>query len=198
MPMTINRASSKLPGLWFVVLAACLIFDSVSAQTVNPTANQAKSSPTAAISKIGTSTALESQVDALYQEIEGKIDGVPYVVARDLVAMTAGAPIYVDVRSPAERAVSVIPGAITLDQLGSVYQAKPREIVVYCTVGYRSGLAVRELRAKHLPARNLRGGILAWLAAGGTLNDSAQKPTHQVHVYAQHWAVVPPIYSARF
>jgi len=37
----------------------------------------------------------------------------------------------------------------------------------------------------------LRGGILAWLAAGGALVDAQGAPTNRVHVYGRRWNAVP-------
>ncbi len=136
---------------------------------------------------------LLKNVEALYQEIAPKISDVPSI---DVASAKAAGAILLDVRSPKERAVSIIPGAITEAEFKNVYQAQPKLVVVYCTIGYRSGLRTRELRAEGIDARNLRGGILAWIAHGGNLNDSFGKATHQVHVYAKAWAVVPTNFSA--
>ncbi len=141
---------------------------------------------------------LDIQIDRLYAEIAAKVSDVPTTTARELLSIRTRKPILVDVRGDAERAVSVIPGAITLAQLATAYPANPGPVVVYCTVGYRSGLVTRELRAKNIPARNLRGGILAWIAAGGILVDATNKQTNHVHVYAAHWAAVPKNFSAHF
>ena len=54
----------------------------------------------------------------------------------------------------------------------------------------------RRLRLFARPARNLRGGILVWIAAGGGLVDAQLKPSHQVHVYAKAWAAVPDEFEA--
>jgi rhodanese-related sulfurtransferase len=138
---------------------------------------------------------LNSRIDGLYQAIASKVDDVPTVSANALLQQKTSI-IFVDVREPRERAVSRIPGAITLEQLPAVYRTKPGPVVVYCTIGYRSGLSARELRAKGIPASNLRGGILAWVANGGRVVDTKQKQTHRVHVYAKNWAAVPENYSA--
>jgi rhodanese-related sulfurtransferase len=138
---------------------------------------------------------LNSRIDTLYEAIASKVDDVPTVSANALLRQKT-ATIFVDVREPRERAVSRIPGAISLEQLPAIYRTNPRPVVVYCTIGYRSGLSTRELRAKGIPASNLRGGILAWIANGGQLIDAKQKQTHRVHVYAKNWAAVPENYSA--
>jgi sulfur-carrier protein adenylyltransferase/sulfurtransferase len=76
-------------------------------------------------------------------------------------------PLLVDVREPQEWAICRIPGA-TLIPLGELPSrvgelATDRPIVVHCKGGTRSAKAVRLLQEKGVHARNLTGGILAWI-----------------------------------
>jgi adenylyltransferase/sulfurtransferase len=78
------------------------------------------------------------------------------------------APIVVDVREPAEYEICRIPGAVLIPlsqlphRLGELDPAK--EIVLQCKVGGRSATATAFLRrAGFTRARNLAGGILAWI-----------------------------------
>jgi adenylyltransferase/sulfurtransferase len=78
------------------------------------------------------------------------------------------APMIVDVREPAEFEICRIPGAvlIPLNQLPSrIGELDPQqEIVLLCKVGGRSAMATAFLkRAGFSGARNLTGGILAWI-----------------------------------
>ena len=78
------------------------------------------------------------------------------------------APMIVDVREPAEFEICRIPGAvlIPLGQLSSrLGELDPaQEIVLQCKVGGRSANATAYLRrAGFARARNLTGGILAWI-----------------------------------
>jgi adenylyltransferase/sulfurtransferase len=78
------------------------------------------------------------------------------------------APLIVDVRERAEFEICRIPGAvlIPLSQLPSrLAELDPaREIVLHCKVGSRSASATAYLRrAGFAHARNLTGGILAWI-----------------------------------
>jgi rhodanese-related sulfurtransferase len=134
-------------------------------------------------------TALDQRIEELVLAIESRVADVPVVLAPQLLQELSGAqpPLLLDVRDADERAVSVIPGA--LSELGSI--APGTRVVVYCTVGLRSGISARELRTRGIDAVNLRGGILAWLAAGGTLVDPAGNPTRRVHVYGRRWNAVP-------
>jgi len=138
---------------------------------------------------------LSQRVDALYQDIEADVINAPTISAESLRQATT-APIWVDARSDRERRVSGISGAISIAELPAALKTEKRLVVVYCTVGYRSGLAVLDLEKQGIAARNLRGGILAWLAAGGQIVDVYGKPTHKVHVYGKSWAVVPEGFEA--
>jgi adenylyltransferase/sulfurtransferase len=78
------------------------------------------------------------------------------------------APMIVDVREPSEFEICRIPGAvlIPLSQLpGRLGELDPsKEIVLQCKVGGRSANATAYLqRAGFSQARNLKGGILAWI-----------------------------------
>ena len=110
------------------------------------------------------------------REYEGRCDGAPAVHEGDEVTVgelhariTRGtAPLLVDVREPAEFQICAIPGArlIPLAQLSSrMDELDPSaELVLYCKVGSRSAAATRYLRERGFArARNLRGGILAWI-----------------------------------
>jgi rhodanese-related sulfurtransferase len=96
--------------------------------------------------------------------------------------------ILVDIRTPQERDVSIIPGAVD-DQTFERHLAdhQHKKIIVYCTIGYRSGFYARTLRDKGLNAYNLSEGILGWTHADGRLLDSHGHSTRQVHVYSRPW-----------
>lgn len=87
--------------------------------------------------------------------------------ARALIGQGA---LLLDVRSAAERRAALIPGSrhIPLGELGSRAATLPpgRVIICQCASGQRSAAATRLLRAQGLDARNLRGGIGRWQAAG--------------------------------
>lgn len=131
-------------------------------------------------------TPLQQRIETLVQAIEPRVGDVPVTTARQLLSANP-MPLLLDVRTPRERAVSIIPGAVT--ELGT--QPPGTRVVVYCTIGLRSGIRARELRAQGLEAVNLRGGILSWLAEGGQLVDAEGQPTRAVHVYGRRWDAVP-------
>ena len=81
----------------------------------------------------------------------------------------SGRPFYLlDVREPQEFQICRIPGStlIPLGQLparaGEVPADGP-EVIVHCKSGVRSAKAVNLLRERGINARNLKGGILAWI-----------------------------------
>jgi len=79
------------------------------------------------------------------------------------------APLLVDVRTEREWSEGHIDDAINLPlaQLSGRLDQLPRdrELVVYCTSGYRSAVAASLLRRAGLPVTNLVGGLAAWKAA---------------------------------
>lgn len=85
---------------------------------------------------------------------------------------TAGAPLVLDVRSPAEYAAGHIPGAVNipyreipnrLDELTAFNQA---EVIVYCEVGVRAGIAEKTLeQAGFQSVLTLEGDMRGWRSA---------------------------------
>jgi rhodanese-related sulfurtransferase len=144
--------------------------------------------------------ALLARIDAKYVQVADSIEDAPEVTAAELLAGLPAKRIFIDARTAAERAVSQIAGSISPaefeEKLKSAPAAKAADVVVYCTIGYRSGLLVSALTARGIRARNLRGGVLAWIAQGGPVFDAAGKPSQRVHVYAKPWALVPAGFEA--
>jgi rhodanese-related sulfurtransferase len=82
----------------------------------------------------------------------------------------------IDVRTDAEVAEGVIPGAehIAMDRFdpAALDTSDGRAIVLYCRSGRRSAMVAEKL-AEHTgePAVHLEGGVLAWQASGGALEE---------------------------
>lgn len=99
-------------------------------------------------------------------------------------------PILIDVRQPAEYAVSHLPGARYLPTLAAIQQAHigtDAALVLYCSVGYRSARLASQLQANGFQnVMNLEGSLFAWanegrlLVAGGEVVDA-------VHPYNRTW-----------
>lgn len=90
----------------------------------------------------------------------------------------AGEVILVDVREDEEFAEEHIPGALhlplsRLDPITLHFAANGRRVVLHCLSGGRSAKAGACLRsAGHMDIAHLRGGLLAWKAAGGETSGS--------------------------
>ncbi len=98
--------------------------------------------------------------------------------------------ILVDVRTEKERQVSIIPGAIPLEEL---HLETPIDdsisIVTYCTIGYRSGLEGQRLLETYPSLRVYSlDGILAYSHTDASLVDPLTgESTRQVHAFAKAW-----------
>lgn len=138
-----------------------------------------------------------AEIETMYADYRQEFPDVPEVTAAALLRLReAEDVVIVDVREDSERKVSTLPGAISLKDFNrDREQYTGRKVVAYCTIGYRSGLAVRELRAVGVEAFNLKGSILAWCHAGQPLED-ADGPTRRVHVYGKKWNLLPKGYEA--
>ncbi len=128
------------------------------------------------------------------QSFPGVIDVAPRL-AMDLAKRSE--VLFVDVRPPEERRVSMIPGAIAEESfLNNLEQYKDHIIIGYCTISYRSGKLAQELMNKQgIRMYNLRGGLLAWVHDGGKVVDQ-QGETKRIHVYGRKWNLAPSAFEA--
>jgi len=132
---------------------------------------------------------------ALKAEIRSKFPDVERTSVDELAARLDagdGAPILLDVRAPQEYEVSHLPGArLATDRDGALKAlagaAKDDDIVVYCSVGYRSASLARELaKAGYTHVRNLEGSIFEWANTGHPVVHG-DEPTKLVHPYDANW-----------
>lgn len=102
------------------------------------------------------------------------------------------APLLVDAREKEEYALSHLPGArqaATVDEASTLLEGIPkdREIVVYCSVGYRSGYLAAELGdVGFTNVRNLEGSIFEWANTGQAVY-RGDLQVHEVHPYNKKW-----------
>lgn len=119
---------------------------------------------------------------------------VPLIFA-DSVAAISGAEnwMIVDARELEEYEVSHLSNALFVgyknfspEKLGE--WPKESNIVVYCSVGYRSE-RVGEilLRSGFQNVYNLRGGIFEWVNTGYSVVDEAGKQVKKIHPYNENW-----------
>ena len=102
--------------------------------------------------------------------------------------------IILDAREKPEYDVSRIPGAVYVgynhfrrSRLKDLDRTK--EVVVYCSIGYRSekiGEILEEEGFKEV--FNLYGSIFAWANAGYSLEDREGKKTQKIHTYNKSWS----------
>lgn len=98
--------------------------------------------------------------------------------------------VVVDVRTLEERNVSVIAGAIDNEYFEhNIASYQNKKVIVYCTIGYRSGFYAESLRQKGFDAYNLSEGILGWTHVNGLLINSQGQITDKVHVYSRPWSL---------
>jgi len=107
-----------------------------------------------------------------------------------------GNAILVDNRSEKERNVSMIPSAISQKEFERQKEnIRNKKIIVYCTVGFRSGKYSQHLFKKGFNAYNLKGGVLLWAHSNQKFtNDNGE--TIRVHVYGKKWSLLPEGYQA--
>lgn len=139
------------------------------------------------------------KIDRMYKLYSLSFPGIQEISAATLMEWRGrdGVIVLVDNREPEEREISIIPGAFTVDEFEArKKELKENKVVVYCTIGSRSGNYTKDLKKEGFDAYNLKGGILAWLQEGGELVDPAGETTNRVHVYGPIWDLAPPEYKA--
>lgn len=111
-----------------------------------------------------------------------------------LKTKSEGKVVIFDARESKEFNVSHLPGAKHVGynkfnaQKAIKGLSKDQKIIVYCTVGYRSGQVAQKLRRLGYNAHNLHGGITSWVNESGPLVDTKSAPTQKVHTYSKRRA----------
>jgi rhodanese-related sulfurtransferase len=138
----------------------------------------------------------QQQIEKMYEGYHREFPKVKSITAAQLQQWQQSQPIIlVDVRTPQERRVSIIPNAITKEEFEkNLARYRNPKIVVYCTIGYRSGKYAQKL-SKNLQIFNLEGGILAWSHIGGKLTDE-RGATIRIHVFGNRWQLAPHNYQS--
>lgn len=139
----------------------------------------------------------KEKVLTLYGEYQKEFQNVKEITpekVRQLMQQGEGL-ILIDTREDDEMTVSMLPGAISVEQfLGNTSIYKERLAVAYCTIGYRSAVLAAELIDNGLVIHNLKGGVLGWIHAGGPVVRDGREVT-QVHVYGKKWDLAPQRYE---
>lgn len=111
----------------------------------------------------------------------------------------AGELIVLDVRTPAEFAVSHIPGARRFEGPAAAFDPPQTAatVVLYCSVGWRSSELAQQLAAHHSARApqvrfvNLSGSLFRWALEGRPLVNAAGA-TQNVHGFSAFWARLLP------
>ena len=102
--------------------------------------------------------------------------------------------VILDTRAKEEYEVSHLQNARFVDydnfKLADVKDIdKNKTVVVYCSIGYRSGKVGQKLmEAGYTKVYNLDGGILDWKNKGQEVYNPIGVPTDSVHTYNKHWS----------
>ena len=106
--------------------------------------------------------------------------------------------VFIDVREPKEQRVSMLPGAITQKE----FEDKKDEylnsnLVIYCTIGYRSGIFTEKVSNQGFTAYNLKGGVLSW--SHDQLGFyTGNNRTNKIHVYGSQWNLAHSKYETTY
>ena len=103
--------------------------------------------------------------------------------------------VLLDAREHDEFAVSHLESAhfvgynnFTMDAVKSL--DRNAQILVYCSVGYRSEKIAYKLKSEGFTnVSNLYGGIFEWVNQGHPIVDSAGKQTKRIHGYTKAWGI---------
>lgn len=103
--------------------------------------------------------------------------------------------LYLDARERKEYEVSHLPqarwvGYETFDSSRVADLDRERPLLVYCSVGYRSGkIAERLQQMGFTEVYNLYGGLFEWVNQGHPLENPQAQPTDSVHGYSRSWGM---------
>ncbi|MFN3849112.1 MAG: rhodanese-like domain-containing protein [Spirosomataceae bacterium] len=130
--------------------------------------------------------------DTLLQTMVSK--DVPTISCAEL-KKSSTKPILLDTRAKREFEVSHIQNArwVGYDEfkIESVKDiSKDAPIVVYCSIGVRSGKIGEKLqKAGYTNVKNLYGSIFEWVNQGNAVYDINEKPTKKIHGYSRTWGI---------
>lgn len=100
----------------------------------------------------------------------------------------------IDTRSKEEYLTSHLPNAIFIDYKNFNIKEivtkldRSKTQVVYCSVGFRSGVISDKLAERGFTTLNLFGGIFEWSNRKFKLINSNDKTTQKVHTYNKQWS----------
>lgn len=101
--------------------------------------------------------------------------------------------IIFDAREKEEYDLSHLPDAIFIGYKNPNLAIEPylkdnKEVVIYCSIGYRSEKIGEKLQANGYEVYNLYGSIFEWVNKGYPLQDSNAQETQKIHGYSKSWS----------
>ena len=118
---------------------------------------------------------------------------VPTVGCEEIKKMNNA--VFLDTRERREYEVSHLKNAQwvgfnTFDLKNMAAIPKDANIVVYCSIGVRSGkIGEKLLQAGYRNVHNFYGSIFEWVNQGNSVYDMAGKPTNKIHGYNWKWGI---------
>ncbi|MEQ8550971.1 MAG: rhodanese-like domain-containing protein [Cyclobacteriaceae bacterium] len=130
----------------------------------------------------------DEKMESLYEHT------VPLIDAEELESKLSADLIILDIRSPKEFEISHIQGAQLISyenfkKSDVKFIDKNQEVIVYCSVGYRSeriGEKLQNMGFKNV--KNLYGGIFDWKNNGKIIVNNKSTSTDSVHTYNEDWS----------
>lgn len=123
-------------------------------------------------------------------------ENVPFISAEALHTIQNKDSLQLlDIRKTEEYKISHLKNAVlvnypdfSLQKFTKAFPNKNLPIVVYCSVGIRSGKIGEKLqKAGYKKVKNLYGGIFKWKAKNYPVYDIENKETQKVHAYNKKW-----------
>lgn len=147
-----------------------------------------------------------AQAKALLAKYTASFADIPLASGQEVLRLQndrAGRPVFlVDVRDPAERSVSMIPGAVSAAEFEETCRSAPESVahsivIPYCTIGFRSGMYCRRLLRGELlkgvvPVEVRNGeGVVCWTHDVGDFAGGVRR----LHCYGKEWDVAADGYA---
>lgn len=134
--------------------------------------------------------------DSVDQKIENEFPRVQFISTDELMTLKSAGDSELrvfDVREAEEFSISHLSGAVNYSASAEIATAVPdkkTEIVVYCSVGYRSAAVAAELAdLGYSNVRNLKHSLFEWAEKGFPLVNS-QGSADKVHPYNRAWGAL--------
>ena len=138
----------------------------------------------------------------LLQQVKAEIDEVSASEARERLASSEGAALFVDVREQDEWDEGALPGAIHIprgqleSRIEGLVPDRSRELVLYCSVGARSAFAAKSLaELGYENVASLAGGLIDWKRNGFDVEKPLTLSPEQRARYSRH-LLIPEVGEA--